>query len=77
MDPRLPSDELAYLATPLADGTGGWWAHRSISEGGELGPAGSGPGDDWVGRLFEADPMLKVIIPCSVCWELLELLCRD
>ena len=29
------------------DGTGGWLAHRS-----DVGTAASGPGDDWVGRVF-------------------------
>ena len=59
LDPRLPSEEAGYLAKPLSDGTGGWLAHRSNRDG-VLGGPGSGPGKDWVGNLFEADPVLQV-----------------
>jgi len=58
LDPRLPSEEAGYLAKPLSDGTGGWLAHRSNRDG-VLGGPGSGPGKDWVGNLFEADPVLQ------------------
>ena len=39
-----------YALAPAEDGTGGWLAHRS-----ELDVPGSGPGDDWIRRVFD-DP---------------------
>ena len=39
-----------YALAPAEDGTGGWLAHRS-----QLDVPGSGPGDDWIRRVFD-DP---------------------
>ena len=39
-----------YALKPLADGTGGWLAHRS-----EVDVPGSGPGNDWLKQVFD-DP---------------------
>ena len=46
-----------YSLTPSeADGTGGWLAHRS-----DVAAAASGPGDDWVGKLFDEDGLASLV----------------